>query len=75
MIIRKAAAHGVRVQLVDGTLMASGPVDARNQWLPTLERFRDELLAIAKAIADLSAKLVVTIEPRHHTDWLRPRNA
>lgn len=44
MIIRKAAAHGVRVQLADKSLSATGPVDACAKWLPTLERFRDELL-------------------------------
>lgn len=50
MIIRKAAAQGVRVRLVDEGLSTIGPVDACNKWLPTLERFRDELLPVLKAV-------------------------
>ncbi len=56
MIIRKASAQGVRVQLVDERLSATGPVDACNQWLPTLGRFRDEILPILKAMDGTSTK-------------------
>jgi hypothetical protein len=56
MIIRKAAAHGVRVRLVYKSLTATGPVDACTQWLPTLERLRDEIPSILKAMDDTSTK-------------------
>lgn len=56
MIIRKAAAQGVRVRLVDGGLRTSGPAEACNQWLATLQRFRDELLSILKATDDTGSK-------------------
>jgi hypothetical protein len=56
MIIRKAAAQGVRVRLVDSGPSATGPVDACTQWLPTLERFRDEILSILEAMDGTSTK-------------------
>jgi hypothetical protein len=56
MIIRKASAQGVQVRLVQGSLRASGPVDARNQWLPTLQRFRDEILSVLNALDETNAR-------------------
>lgn len=55
-IIHRASAQGVRVRLVDASLRASGPVEARSQWLPTLQRFREELTSLLNATNDTRRK-------------------
>ena len=56
VILRKAAAQGVQVQLLNGRLLATGPAEARTKWTDTLERFRTVLVPLLKPEAPASRR-------------------